>query len=60
MELEKFLESTMNLIGLSIIITETGQNNYSINKNVDAMVLHHASELITRLDELEKLYRGKK
>ena len=43
-----------------LIPHKTLANEAIASKNVDTMVLHHAAELINRLDELEKLYRGKK
>lgn len=43
-----------------LIPHKTLANEVIASKNVDAIVLHHAAELINRLDELEKLYRGKK
>lgn len=43
-----------------LIPHKTLANEVIASKNVDAIVLHHAAELINRLDELGKLYRGKK
>ena len=43
-----------------LIPHKTLANEVIASKNVDAIALHHAAELINRLDELEKLYRGKK
>lgn len=73
--IDKQLTAALNLIAVAIgdndlsqypmvrdvlIPHKTLANEAIASKNVDAMVLHHASELIIRLDELEKLYRGKK
>lgn len=73
--LDKQLTAALNLITVVIgdndlsqyplvrdvlIPHKTLANEAIASKNVDTMVLHHASELINRLDELEKLYRGKK
>ena len=43
-----------------LIPHKTLANEVIASKNVDAIVLHHAAELINRLDELGKLYQGKK
>ena len=43
-----------------LIPHKTLANEVIASKNVDAIVLHHAAELINRLDELEKLYSRQK
>ena len=73
--IDKQLTAALNLIAVAIgdndlsqypmvrdalIPHKTLANEVIASKNVDAIVLHHAAELINRLDELEKLYQGKK